>query len=147
MKNFKFLTLLSALVLLVSVQNASAVVYVQPADAAVAAEATEMDKATKKEMKRQARLEKRIAKFEKKLAKKGMTMEDVDFSDPVQKWLWFALFGWGAGIVLSILATILFASLLTTGGFGLGAVFWLLASLCYAFGSISFIVWLIKKLS
>ena len=146
MKNFKFLTLLSALVLLVSVQNASAVVYVQPADAAVAAEATEMDKATKKELKRQARLEKRIAKFEKKLAKKGMTMEDVDFSDPVQKWLWFALFGWGAGVVLSILAYV-FVFSLTTTGFGLAGIFWLLASLCYAFGSISFIVWLIKKLS
>ena len=117
MKNFKFLTLLSALVLLVSVQNASAVVYVQPADAAVAAEATEMDKATKKELKRQARLEKRIAKFEKKLAKKGMTMEDVDFSDPVQKWLWFALFGWGAGVVLCILGYVPFRSVYL--GFGL----------------------------
>lgn len=145
MKNFKFLTLLSALVFFVAVQNASAVVYVQPTQEA-AVEATEMDKATTKELKRQARLEKRMAKFEKKLAKKGMTMEDVDFSDPVQKWLWFALFGWGAGVVLSILAYV-FVFSLTTTGFGLAGIFWLLASLCYAFGSISFIVWLIKKLS
>jgi hypothetical protein len=53
----------------------------------------------------------------------------IDFKDPVDKWLWFWIFGWGLGIVFLFIPV-----------FG-----WILSSLFFLFGSISLIVWLVKK--
>ncbi len=93
-------------------------------------------KAIAKAEKQQAKAQKRAAMMQKMMAK-NYAKNGVDFKDPVNKWLWFAVFGWGAGIVLSLLA-----SATVTGGFGF---FWLLATLAYLFGTVSFVLWLIKK--
>lgn len=139
MKNFKFLTLLAFVALLLGTQNVQAVVNFGTIEATTI-ESNKADKETKKQLKRQKRFEKRMAKMEKNANKK-----DIDLSDPVDKWLWFAVFGWAGGLILTILAYVLVFSV--TSGFGLYGILWLLASLCYLFGSVSFIVWLIKKLS
>ena len=64
--------------------------------------------------------------------RKGKLSESspVDFHDPVQKWMWFWIFGWGIGLVLLFVP-----------------VLWVLSSLFFLFGTISLIVWLVKKAS
>lgn len=89
----------------------------------------------KNDLKKEFKAEKRMAKFEKLFKKAG-----VDFKDPVNKWMWFWIFGWGAGIVISILA----AATVTGGGFG---GLWILSSLCWLAGTVSLVIWLVKKFS
>ncbi len=110
---------------------------------------------TPKQLKKKAKIEKafekmgdRIDKINAKRAKKGKA--GVDFSDPVKKWMWFWIFGWAAGLLLSIVAGIIAAGSVTTGnisGLGGAGVVWLLASLCWLFGTVSGIIWLIKMLA
>jgi hypothetical protein len=52
--------------------------------------------------------------------------------------MWFWIFGWAAGLLLSIVGV----AAALGGGFG---IFWLLGSLCWLFGTISLIIWLLKK--
>ena len=92
-------------------------------------------KAIQKAEKKQVRTQKRIALEQKYLAKK-MAKKAIDFKDPVNKWLWFGVFGWGAGLVLWIIAAGV------SSGFGLIGV---LASLAWLFGTVSFVIWLVKK--
>ena len=86
--------------------------------------------------KKAFQMQKREAKATHLFAKRG-----IDLQDPVNKWMWYWIFGWGAGIVLSILAT----ATISTGSVGSFGVLWLLASLCWLFGTVSLIVWLVKK--
>lgn len=65
--------------------------------------------------------------------------------DPVDKWFWFWVIGWGAAIVLSIIAAAVVVGGAFTGGFGIGAILYLIAYLAGLFGSVSLIVWLVKK--
>jgi len=107
---------------------------------------------TKKQMKKKARMEKALTKFEKRLnkvnAKRALKGKaGIDFSDPVDKWMWFWIFGWAAAIILPIIAAIVVTGTLTGGGFGIGLLLVLLASLAGLFGTISLIIWLIKKFS
>lgn len=67
----------------------------------------------------------------------------IDLQDPVNKWMWFWILGWGAGLVLSIIA----AATISTGSIGSFGLIWGLATLAYLFGTISLIVWLVKKFS
>ena len=129
MKNLNFLSLLMILGLLFAVQPASAVVSVQNDEATTTT-------ISKKELKKQQRMEKMTAKIEKKIAKweKKMEKKGVDFSDPVNKWLWYAIFAWVAAVVLYILAALT-----------LGAL-WYVAHLVSLAGTIFFIVWLLKIL-
>jgi len=130
MKNLRIVTFLAFVALLIGAQHVEAAAVIKPVPETTATTAsTKVDKQTKKQLKRQERFEKRMAKFQAKMEKKG-----VDFSDPVDKWLWFAIFGWGAAIVLTILSYAI-------------AIFALLSWLAWSFGGVSFIVWLIKKLS
>ncbi len=47
--------------------------------------------------------ERLIKKIDRKLSKKNFKSAlEVDFTDPVNKWLWFGIFGLGVAIVLSI---------------------------------------------
>lgn len=94
-------------------------------------------KAIQKIEKKEARNQKRLGMLQKMMVKK-MHKKAVDFKDPVNKWLWFGILGWGAGLLLSIISW----SVVTAGGFG---VLWLLASLAYLFGTVSFVIWLVKK--
>lgn len=97
-------------------------------------------KAIQKAEKKQVRTQKRIAVVQKFLAK-NMAKKAVDFKDPVNKWLWFGVFGWGAGLVLWIIA----ASVVSGGGFLGGGFLGLLASLAWLFGTVAFVIWLVKK--
>ena len=121
MKNLNILSLLVIVALLFAVQPASAVVTV------VNKETTSI---SKKELKKQERMEKMMDKIQKKMdkmdAKKG-----VDTSDPVKKWLWFAIFAWIAAIVLYILGWFI-------------PFVWYLGYLASAAGTIFFIIWLLK---
>lgn len=87
---------------------------------------------SKKDVKKQARLEKRIAKIEKKAA-----AQDIDFYDDTEKWMWFWIFFWAVALALLIVGGVLSA----LGGFGL---FSGLASLSALLGTISLIIWLVK---
>lgn len=97
-------------------------------------------KAIQKAEKKQVRTQKRIAVVQKYLAK-NMAKKAIDFKDPVNKWLWFGVFGWGAGLVLWIIA----AAVVTGGGFLGGGFLGLLASLAWLFGTVAFVIWLVKK--
>jgi len=90
---------------------------------------------SKKATKKQARLEKRIAKMQKRAA-----AQDIDFSDDTNKWKNFWLLGWGGGLLLTILGLVL---ALGTGGLGL--VLSLVGGLAITFGTVSLIIWLVKK--
>ena len=100
------------------------------------AEAKEIQKIERK----QVRTQKRIGMVQKFMTKK-MAKNAVDFQDPVNKWLWFGVFGWGAGLLLWIIA----AAVVTGGGFLGGGFLGLLASLCWLFGTVAFVIWLVKK--
>ena len=134
MKSFRLLSFLVFVTIFALAPQAHAI---NPADRAPLQEAVSHHQLTKKEQRQQKRLEKRLKKMEKK---------GVDFSDPVNKWLWYAIFAWGASVVLSILLSILFrATLLGGGGFGLYYLLWVLTGLLGLAGGISFVIWLIKK--
>ena len=72
-----------------------------------------------------------------------LSKSGIDLQDPVNKWMWFWILGWGAGLVLTIIAAATVASG-SLGGFG---IVYGLASLAFLFGTISLIVWLVKKFS
>ena len=96
-------------------------------------------KVLKKEEKKQIRMERRMARVEKFMSSKLGQKLLGGLDDPVDKWFWFWIIGWGAGIVLLIIAA---ASLGT--GFGVLGV---LSTLAWLFGSVSLIIWLVKKFS
>lgn len=124
MKNLNILSLLVIFALLLSAQPASAVVAVQNGQETTAT-------ISKKELKKQERLEKVMTKVQKKMDK--LEKKGVDFSDPTNKWLWFAIFAWVAAIALYII------------GYFVPFVWWLgyLAGLA---GSVFFVIWLLKIL-
>lgn len=85
----------------------------------------------KNDLKKEFKVQKRVAKFEKLFKKAG-----IDFQDPVEKWLWYGIFGCGAAVVLSILWRA------GTASFGLlGA----LSSLLLLAGIICLVIWVVKK--
>ena len=96
-------------------------------------------KVLQKEEKKQVRMERRMAKVEKFMQSKLGQKLMGGLDDPVDKWFWYWIIGWGAGIVLLVIAT---ASLGT--GFGILGI---LATLAWLFGSVSLIIWLVKKFS
>lgn len=75
---------------------------------------------------------KKAEKMQKRLAKRFGNGEKVDFNDPVEKWFWFWLLGWAAGIVLY------------TIGFAV-TPFWYLGYLCWVAGTVCLVIWLLKK--
>lgn len=101
----------------------------------VSAASQAMTKAEVKEIKKEQRKVERIERIQKELQKYG-----VDFSDPVNKWMWYWIFAWGAAIVVSILAWGILSS--TVSGFG---ILGLLSSLLWLAGTISLVIWLVKK--
>ena len=93
---------------------------------------------SKKTKKIEKKLEKLMGKIEKKFAKNQAEVgeADVDFEDPVDKWMWFWIFGWGAGLVLTILGSAAGIGIIV----GLGTIAWV-------FGTVALILWLVKKFS
>lgn len=104
----------------------------------------EMTKKESREMKKQERkaerLEKRMAKFEKKMEKRSARGRD-----DTSKWMKFWLIGWGLALVLPYIAIALVGT--TAGSFGFAGVLLLLSGLAFIFGTVSLIVWLLKKAS
>ncbi len=84
----------------------------------------------KKTSKLAVKLQKKFAKFERLLGKARGSA--IDFSDPVQKWLWFAILGWIAGALVYAVGFIFFP-------------FWYLGYLLWVGGSICFVIWILKK--
>lgn len=97
-------------------------------------------KVLKQEERKQLRMERRMARLEKFMNSKMGQKLLGGLSDPVDKFFWYWVIGWGVGIVFSILA----AATLLSGGF---SILWLIAYLAYLAGSVSLIVWLVKKFS
>ena len=97
-------------------------------------------KILQKEEKQQVRMERRMARVEKFMNSKLGQKLLGGLDDPVDKWFWFWVIGWGAGIILTVIA----GATLTAGSFG---VLWALAYLGWLAGSVSLIIWLVKKFS
>lgn len=97
-------------------------------------------KILQKEEKQQLRMERRMARVEKFMSSKLGQKLLGGLDDPVDKWFWFWVIGWGAGIVLTVIA----GATLSAGSFG---VLWALAYLAWLAGSVSLIIWLVKKFS
>lgn len=134
MKNV--ITLLSLAFCLLIGNTAFAVV--APANATGVEVAAEDVQLSKKELRKQAKLQKKLAKLEKKMA-------EGPFDDDVKKWRNFWLLGWGGGILLMIVGGVVAVGGALSGGFGIGAILYILGGLAVTFGSISLIIWLIKK--
>jgi len=97
-------------------------------------------KILQKEEKQQVRMERRMARVEKFMNSKLGQKLLGGLDDPVDKWFWFWVIGWGAGIILTVIA----GATLSAGSFG---ILWLLAYLAWLAGSVSLIIWLVKKFS
>lgn len=107
---------------------------------------------TPKQLKKKAKLEKAITKVQKRVDKinakralKGKAA--IDFSDPVKKWMWFWILGWGAGLILAIVAGIVAAGSVTSGsvsGLGGASLISLLSVLCWLAGTVAGVIWLVK---
>lgn len=90
---------------------------------------------SKRDQKDLLRAERRIERLHKyKASKRGQKLLG-GINDPVDKWFWFWIIGWGTGLLLSILT----GGALAGGGIG---IIWF--SL-FVLGSISLIIWLLKK--
>jgi hypothetical protein len=94
----------------------------------------------------------KVAETQAKLIAKKLAKPGVDFSDPVKKWLWYALTAWAAGILLYIIATVVGVGSVasaTTGavstGLGISGILWLIGGLLSLAGTICFVIWLVKK--
>lgn len=139
----KLCTLLTLVLCLVFTQSAMAVkTPAKSADVKTEVVEKEMTKKESRELKKQERkaerLQKRIAKFQKKMEKRK-----ARGGDDTKKWMKFWLLGWGLGLLLPIVGLLIG----TSGGFGIAGVLILLGSLAWLFGTISLIVWLVKKFS
>lgn len=77
----------------------------------------------KNDKKTTKRLNKIAKRIERKALKHGM---QVDFSDPVDKWLWFGIFGLGIAIVMSFF------------DLGIGGLIAFLAVVCL-------VIWVVKR--
>jgi hypothetical protein len=92
------------------------------------------------ELRNLKREENRYTQFEKKFNKLYQRQKSGHHSisnihDPVDKWFWVWVLGWGAGILITIISGASIAS-------GFLGILWL--SL-FMIGSIALVIWLIKK--
>ncbi|MFQ5447497.1 MAG: hypothetical protein ACE5FF_11235 [Saprospiraceae bacterium] len=102
---------------------------------------------TKRQERRLKRGERRLNKLEKKLNKRGKSLKalGIDLSDPVDKWMWYWIFGWGAALVLYIIASAIATGSVYSGGFGIAVLFAYLGWIAGLFGTVALVIWLLKK--
>lgn len=81
------------------------------------------------------RIEKRIGRINKIYNSGSSNRPLGGISDPVDKWFWIWVIGWGLGLVL----TLLFAGAITGAAIG---IIWFLA---FGIGSVALVLWLVKK--
>lgn len=102
---------------------------------------------TTEKSRKELRKERRQERWKKKISNFMDRMSDIDFSDPVKKWLWFWLLAWAAALILTIISVILAAGSVTTGsagGLGIAGILSILAWLLWLAGTVFAIIWLIK---
>ena len=90
----------------------------------------------------------KVAEVKTNLIAKKYAKPGVDFSDPVKKWLWYALFSWLGGILLYIISAIVGVGSVTAGattGLGLAGILGLIGGILSLAGTVFFVIWLIKK--
>jgi Flp pilus assembly protein TadB len=119
------------------------------ADKAALKAEKQLDRQLLKAEKHQYRAEKRAAWFykviNKQMAKsKNKALGGLD--DPVDKFFWYWLIGWGAGLVLTIIASAVAVGSIYSGGFGAAVIFGILGWICWVGGTVCGIIWLVKKL-
>ena len=89
----------------------------------------------KENEKQLVRIEKRIGRINKIYNSGNSNRPLGGISDPVDKWFWIWVIGWGLGLVL----TLIFAGAVTGAAIG---IIWLLA---FGVGSVALVLWLVKK--
>jgi hypothetical protein len=94
-------------------------------------------KSLQKEEKILQRFERRMERFQYFTHSQKGQKRLGGFSDSVDRWFWFWVIGWGAGILLSILAGGVFTS-------GVIGILWFTL---FVAGSVSLVMWLVKKFS
>ncbi|NNE28984.1 MAG: hypothetical protein HKN16_05085 [Saprospiraceae bacterium] len=98
-------------------------------------------RAVKKAQKNQQKLERKVKRFQKfASSKKGQKLLG-GLDDPVDKWFWFWVIGWGAAIVLGALI----GGVLISGGLGSATILATLVWLVGLAGTVSLVIWLVKK--
>ena len=117
-------------------------------DAVTKSSATKIQlKEMKKLEKQRKSTEKKMAKFQKFMkSKKGQKMLG-GLDDPIDKYFWYWVIGWGAAIVLSILAAAIATGGAFSGGFGIAWILALIGWLAGLAGTVALVIWLIKKFS
>jgi hypothetical protein len=78
-----------------------------------------------------AKVMKKVAKVAKFFGKKSGG-DKIDFQTEPDRWMWFWLAGWAAGLLLGIFAVFVPA-------------IWYISSLCWLAGTIFLIIWILKK--
>lgn len=116
-----------------------------------AASHSSLTKSLQKESKQLERKQKRTAKKMARLqkfmsSKKGQKLLG-GLDDPVDKFFWYWVIGWGAAIVLSIIASAVAVGGVFSGGFGAAYIIALIGWLLGLAGTVALIVWLVKKFS
>ena len=107
----------------------------------IAQQKVEVTQLSKKEKKKYNRVNRKLSKLEHKLQKRKKKRKSaIDLRDPVEKWKWYWILGWGAAIALVVTAAVL--GLVTTGV--LYRLLIITASLAGIFGTISLVMWLIR---
>ncbi len=104
---------------------------VQMEDLMAAKALVKADKHLLKSEKQQYRAEKRMAWFSKVINQKMAKSQNKalgGLNDPIDKWFWFAIIGWGAAILLTF-------SIST----------WYLSSLFWLAGTVCAVLWIVKK--
>jgi hypothetical protein len=92
-------------------------------------------KILRKEERKLLRTEKRMERFQRLLQSPKIQQRIGGLNDPVDRWFWFWIGGWGIGLLLTILT----GGMLASGGIG---ILWFLF---FVAGSVSLVVWLLKK--
>ncbi len=93
----------------------------------------------------QKRTERMVSRVERIMARKGIALPQggIDLQDPVKKWMWFWILGWGAAILLYIIASVVVVGTYGTG-FGIATLLSLLGTICGLFGTVSLVMWIVK---
>ncbi len=129
MKTLKFYLFLTVSAIIFSQPLMAATYVINPADGSEqSVTKSKSNQEAAKELKKQFKQEKKMAKMEKFLSKLG-----IDFSDPVQKWLWLAIIAGGIAVILYILGYFI-------------PFIWIISYLAWLAAVVFLILWLVKML-
>lgn len=104
---------------------------IQMHEAVSASQMNAPSKRLSRQEKKVNRVEKRLQRLEKMITKRGAP----GLSDPDNRYFWYWIGGWGAGLLLTLLA----GGAITSGGL---AILWFTL---FVGGAISLVLWLVKR--